>query len=102
MHLVQLLLPLYGNEGSRIAEPLFAQVRHELTELFGGVTAYSQAPATGLWQTEAGTAERDIVILVEVVVPALDRAWWTLYRSELEHRFQQAEIHARAIPIESF
>jgi hypothetical protein len=100
MHLVQILLPLYDNAGARVPESAFAQVRRELTDRFGGVTAYSQAPATGVWQTPSGEAERDVVILVEVVVEAFERPWWSSYTRELERRFDQDEIHARAIQIE--
>ena len=38
MHLIQLFLPLYDNDGQAFAKPLFDTVRGELTERFGGVT----------------------------------------------------------------
>src|SRR4029078_11332648 len=43
MHLVQLLLPLYDNDGHRFDETAFAAVRQELTRRFGGVTAYMRS-----------------------------------------------------------
>ena len=99
-HLVQMLLPLRMNDGSDVPAGMFAQVRAELTNRFGGVTAYSRSPATGLWKTSDAEVERDQVIMVEVVVDAFDRDWWTQYRERLAHRFDQDEIHARAIAIE--
>ena len=41
MHLIQLFLPLYDNDGQAFAKPLFDTVRGELTERFGGVTAFA-------------------------------------------------------------
>jgi hypothetical protein len=88
-------------DGSLVASEQFARVRVELTERFGGVTAYSRSPATGLWKKDDDDAiERDQVIMVEVVVEVLDRDWWAGYRVELERRFGQEEVHARALPME--
>jgi hypothetical protein len=98
--LVQVLLPLFGRDGSAIDEPRFAAVRRELTERFGGVTAYMRSPAAGLWRREDGTVDRDQMVMVEVMVDALDRAWWAGYRTRLETRFDQDAIVARAIAIE--
>ena len=72
----------------------------ELTQRFGGVTAYSRSPATGLWKRTEADVERGQVIMIEVVVEALDREWWAQYRGKLEQRFGQEEVHARALPIE--
>jgi hypothetical protein len=64
MHLVQLLLPVYDNAGKAFPATFYAQVRDELAERFGGLTAYTRAPAEGLW-TNAGDqpARDDIVVL---------------------------------------
>jgi len=99
-HLVQILLPLRMSDGSAVPPPLFAEVRDELTQRFGGVTAYSRSPATGLWKNTEAEVEREQVIMVEVVVEPFDRDWWTQYRERLAQRFDQEEIHARAIAIE--
>lgn len=40
MHLVQLFLPLRDNAGASLPPALFAAVRAELTDAFGGITAY--------------------------------------------------------------
>ena len=100
-YLVQILLPTQTRERAPVPAEQFARVRIELTERFGGVTAYSRSPATGLWRREDGDhIERDQVIMVEVVVDVLDREWWAHYREELETRFGQEEVHARAIAME--
>jgi hypothetical protein len=100
MYLVQLLLPLYDNAGRRVSHEQFAQVRDELTEAFGGVTAYMRSPAQGTWKPEGGRIDRDEVVMCEVVVERLDRAWWTRYRSQLEDRFDQQELMVRATAVE--
>ena len=99
-HLVQILLPLRMRGGAEVPAEMFAEVRAELTQRFGGVTAYSRSPATGLWKRTEAEVERDQVIMVEVVVDAFDREWWTQYRDRLAQRFDQEEIHARALAIE--
>ena len=99
-YLVQLLLPLRMRDGSEVAGEMFAEVRIELTQRFGGVTAYSRSPATGLWKRTEAEVERDQVIMIEVVVDMFDRDWWSQYRDALAQRFDQDEIHARAIAIE--
>jgi len=44
-YLVQLILPIYDNEGAPIGRELFARIRRELFDRFTGVTAYTRAPA---------------------------------------------------------
>jgi 2-hydroxychromene-2-carboxylate isomerase len=99
MHLVQLILPRRRNDGTAIEASLFAEVRQTLLDRFGGVTAYASAPAQGLWQ-DGARVERDEVVLYEVMVAGLDRAWWAAYRKELEVKFQQQELVVRALPME--
>ena len=101
-HLVQILLPIHLSDGTDVPAEVFAQVRTELTARFGGITAYSRSPATGLWKRTEAEIERDQVIMVEVVVEAFDREWWAAYREQLETRFGQEEIHARALAVERF
>jgi hypothetical protein len=100
MHLIQILLPIQARDGSPLPAALFARVRTELTEQFGGVTAYSRSPATGLWKRDDEAIERDQVIMVEVVVDTFDREWWQRYRAQLEVRFGQEEVHVRALAME--
>lgn len=97
MHLVQLLLPLYDNDGARQPQALFVAVRDELVARFGGLTAYTRAPASGLWQ-EDGDADtvRDELVIYEVMDEALDAAWWQSYRAQLERRFRQEKLLVRA------
>jgi hypothetical protein len=99
-HLIQVLLPLRMRDGSDVPAEMFATVRMELTQRFGGVTAYSRSPATGLWKRTEADIERDQVIMIEVVVEAFDRDWWAQYREQLAQRFGQEEVHARALAIE--
>lgn len=95
--LVQILLPLYDNNGARFGEAPFARTREELLERFGGITAYQRAPARGLWKTDDGEVAKDDVAVFEVMAPDLDRPWWMQYRRTLEQRFRQEAIIIRAL-----
>ncbi|WNG33819.1 hypothetical protein F0U61_09365 [Archangium violaceum] len=100
MHVIQFLLPLRDNERRPFARADFEKVRTELTERYGGVTAFLQSPATGAWKEEGETV-RDEMVLFEVMVEPLDRAWWSGYRAELERRFRQERIVMRALGAET-
>jgi hypothetical protein len=99
--LVQLILPLYNNEGRPFDGAAIARVRRELTERFGGVTAYTRAPAEGTWADPDGRTHRDDVIIIEVMTDTLDRQWWNDYSRELAVRFDQQEVVVRAMQFES-
>jgi hypothetical protein len=99
-HLVQILLPVADNQGRPFPGDLYGRVRRELTERFGGLTAFTRAPAEGLWKDEADRTQRDAIVVFEVMAPdPLDEGWWSTYRSELERVFQQEAIIVRAHPI---
>ena len=100
MHLVQLLLPLYAQDGEKLPQELFGTVRTELVDCFGGLTAYSRAPAKGLWVDEADRVDQDDIVVYEVMVPALDHDWWRAYREDLRRRFRQQELVVRAQAVE--
>jgi hypothetical protein len=98
MHLVQILLPLFDNDGRALGEELFTAVRRELAERFGGLTAFTSAPAEGLWKSDGKTHHDDIVVF-EVMAGTLDASWWQSYRKNLEQKFSQASILIRAHPV---
>src|SRR5215216_2379132 len=95
MHLIQILLPLYDNAGEPFGEQLYTGVRGEITEHFGGLTAYTRAPAHGLWKSEGKTTHDEIVVF-EVMTGNIDAEWWTEYRERLERVFRQDTIVIRA------
>jgi hypothetical protein len=93
--LVQILLPVYDNNGERFPSDLYNEVRAKLTDMFGGLTAYTRAPAEGVWESGT-TLKRDDIVVVEVMVDSLDRTWWGAYRGDLERLFRQDQIVLRA------
>jgi hypothetical protein len=95
IYLIQILLPLYDNAGAPLPRELYARVREELTGKYGGLTAFSRAPAEGLWQ-EGSETKRDDIVVLEVMADQLDRAWWQGYRRDLERAFRQEAIVVRA------
>jgi hypothetical protein len=74
-HLVQILLPVYDSAGQRFPTGHYNEVRVKLTKKFLGLTAYTRAPAEGLWESGT-TVKRDDIIAVEIMVDSLERAWW--------------------------
>ena len=94
-YLVQVLLPLAREDGTRFPEGLHESVAKELTDRFGGLTVYSRAPAKGLWKERPGKVERDDIVVYEAMVDDLDEDWWTRYRATLERKFEQDELVVR-------
>ena len=59
MHLIQILLPLYDNQGNELPQMEFRRVSSELSHRFGGLTAFTRAPAEGVWrESEAANPTR--------------------------------------------
>jgi hypothetical protein len=96
MHLVELFLPLATNEGSPFTRPVFASVEKELTEMFGGATAYPRAPASGIWKENGESAKRDDLVVYEVMTERIEADWWKSYREKLEQIFKQERILIRS------
>jgi hypothetical protein len=96
MYLIQLLLPLYDNDGHDLPKALFGEVRDELMEKFSGLTVFSQAPVKGLWQEDGSHTVHDELVIYEVMTDSLDQPWWQHYRASLETRFRQEEVVVRA------
>ncbi|RNC65088.1 MAG: hypothetical protein ED859_17910 [Desulfuromonadales bacterium] len=100
MHLVQILLPLYANDGTRFPQQEFLRVRDELAERFGGITTYVRSPAKGLWKESSTTTVHDDIVIYEVMTEQLDRAWWRGYREELARRFRQEVLIVRVSEVQ--
>ena len=95
MHLIQILLPLYDNAGNRFGPEPYRVVREELTGRFGGLTAFSRAPAEGVWH-EGGKRHQDDIVVYEVMTESVDESWWRDYRGRLEELFRQDSVIVRA------
>jgi hypothetical protein len=100
MHVVEIFLPLRRNDGSQQPRERFGKVRRTLIDRFGGLTAFTRAPAEGLWESDDGDVDRDSIVIFEVMADALDRDLWQDYRAELERLFEQDEIVIRANSVE--
>lgn len=93
IHLVQILLP--APKSSPHADETLAALRRTLVAKFGGVTAYTRAPARGEWLNDR-ERERDDIVIVEVMVDALEPDWWKGLRLGLEKDLEQREIVIRS------
>jgi hypothetical protein len=99
MYLIQILLPLEDDKGVRFPPEQYGRLAQELTDRFGGVTSFTRSPAEGRWKQGAQTAHDEIVVM-EVMIDDLDRAWWANLRERLAREFRQEEIVIRCQPIE--
>ena len=100
MHLIQILLPLYDNEGQPFTQEEFLKVRDQLSERFGGITTYMRSPARGLWKETKETTVQDDIVIYEVMTADLDRVWWKKYRHQLTVSFRQALLIVRVSEVE--
>jgi hypothetical protein len=101
MHLIQILLPLNDNEGDPFDPDLYRDVREELSSRFGGLTAFTRAPAEGHWEDD-GKTTRDEIVVFEVMAEELATEWWRGYRQKLERVFRQEVIVIRAQEMQLF
>jgi hypothetical protein len=101
VYLIQILLPRVESRRGATDDANFTRTREELVEQFSGVTAYVRSPAQGAWTAADGRVEQDDVVMVEVLVDRFDRAWWRAYADRLAARFEQEEIHIRALLAET-
>lgn len=99
MYLIEILLPVRDNEGNPFGARIYQDLRDELTERHGGVTAFTRAPAEG--ETKAGRGKvHDDIVVFEVMTDKIDRYWWKQYRENPERAFEQEEIVVRATAFE--
>lgn len=92
---VELFLPLETSAGKPVSPVTFERIKSELTDRFGGVTAFLRAPADGAWKPAEGSVVHDQVVIFEVMVSDVDTAWWHRYRKSLEFELEQERILAR-------
>ncbi|HSJ08826.1 MAG TPA: hypothetical protein VK928_02905 [Longimicrobiales bacterium] len=98
-YVIEVLLPLNDAGGEPFPRTFYDDVRRELTERFGGVTAFVRSPAEGLWKEGDGDVVRDDIVFYEVMADHLDTAWWANYREQLRGRFVQDELIMRATAV---
>ena len=100
MHLIQILLPIYDNEGHQFPHDIYRGIGDELVARFSGLTAFTRAPAEGYWAPQDDEAWRDDIMVFEVMAEAIDKEWWRNYRARLERQLRQEAIVIRTYRIE--
>jgi hypothetical protein len=93
---VEILLPLVGDDGGPRPRAPFDALKARLVDRFGGLTAFTRAPAEGLWDGPGDGVERDRIVIFEVMAAELDEPWWAGLREALERDFRQQEVVIRA------
>jgi hypothetical protein len=67
----KILLPVKNNAGQPFGKKDFDSVKNELATEHGGVTAYFQSPAKGLWP-QASETDSDHIVIFEVMTEKAD------------------------------
>src|SRR4051794_24566541 len=96
MHLVEIFIPTTYPNRSLVTGAAFERLKDELTQKFGGVTAFTRAPADGRWRDDGGAVIADTVVIFEVMVETLDIGWWQRFKHELMEVFKQEDLMLRA------
>ena len=96
MFVIEIFLPLKDNGGAPFPQAVFTEIRSNLANHFGGVTAFMRSPAVGVWKDDDGVARHDDIVVFEVMAEQVDDAWWRDYRQRLERTFRQDEVLIRA------
>jgi hypothetical protein len=100
MHLIQIFLPVRDEQGHPFPAAHYLDVRQALTQKFGGMTAFTRAPAEGLWKSNENTVTKDDMVIFEVMLKTLDKQWWRHYKKMLEEMFSQDALIIRIQDIE--
>ncbi len=95
MHLLQIFIPLRDNNDKPFPPGHYTRIRKTLTEECGGVTAYTHAPAEGLWKDKHDGGQHDEMVIFEALIAKCDKSWWRKYKKQLETTFAQDEIMIR-------
>lgn len=98
MKLVQLFIPLYDNDGMPFKDDLFVSLKEQLAEKFGGVTIYRQT--TGFWKQSEGPAQKDEILIYEVMVKTIETKFWKELKERLLKAFRQESLLFRFFDIE--
>lgn len=94
MQIVEVFLPLDTGSGIPIEPEIIEGIVGGLADRFGGATAFTRAPADGLWK-QGTTMQKDRILIIEVMVSELEEGWWRKYRAKLEREFEQGEVLIR-------
>lgn len=100
MYLIQILLPTRTRDGKAVTHDTYARIRDELLARFGGLTAFTQSPAEGLWTNDQERTERDTIVMVEVMADTIDRYWWGAFRDRLQAELDQESVVIRVLEME--
>jgi hypothetical protein len=99
MHIIQILLPLQDNNGDSYPTDYYTQLAAELTDKYGGLTAYTRSPATGLWKEAPNKTVKDDIVIFEVMAENFNEGVLKLLKEGLEKKFAQREILIRGFEI---
>lgn len=92
-YVIQIFLPLKATPAPPGAA---SRLRQQLTEKFGGVTAFTRSPARGAWRNPENTVEMDDIVVIETMADSIDHAFWRQLRADLMRELDERDILIRA------
>ena len=98
---IEVLLPLFDNDGKPIEESKFLETSKELAAKFRGCTALT--PAEGLWMNKDSVTSEDVNSGFYVVAPYIEDSinYFESYKDTLKYRFRQEEIFVTYYPVKN-
>jgi hypothetical protein len=98
---VEILLPLFYNDGEEIEKSKFLKTKEELAAKFHGCTALT--PAEGLWIDDDFTKYYDVNSGFYVVAPYKEDSitYFEDYKTVLKKRFKQKKIFITYYPVKN-
>lgn len=98
MHLIQIFVPQFIKK-KRISKKILEALAFELSQSFGGATAYLRSPALGLWKKRT-KLDREQILVFEVMVTRLQRREWAKRRLAWQKMFRQEKLLIRSLEID--
>lgn len=92
---IEIFVPIFDSRGNRFSETIYRRIKKKLTEDFGGVTAYTQMPADGIWKDKKDREIKDQIVIYEVMVSKIDKSYWKAYKQKLQELFEQQDLVIR-------
>lgn len=92
---IEIFIPVFDEKGKPFPEKFYRKIKKKLTDDFGGMTAYTQMPADGIWKDEKEKEVKDQIVVYEVMASKIDKAYWKAYKTKLSVLFKQNDLVIR-------
>lgn len=92
---IEVFIPLHDQDGIPFPGYLYQHICKQIIKDFGGVTAYTRAPAIGIWEDREHQEVKDDIVIFEIMVSEIDYSYWRQFKKKLVVQFGQKELIIR-------